>query len=127
MDLTRTSRGLLPVQDSFRATLQVGYQHDFNTSFDDTIMDSSSIRYVLVVSTPVTERIKPFLLAGVLTTWNEAYSFGVDKVRLGGGVHYQLNKNSRLRIQYMWEKSRFRSPQKNTNIFWLRYEKRFGN
>ena len=127
MDLTRTSRGLLPAQDNFRATLQVGYQRDFNTSFDDTIMDSNSIRWVLVASTPVTQRIKPFLLAGVLTTWNEAYSFGVDKVRLGGGIHYQLNKNSRLRIQYMWEKFRFRSPQKNTNIIWLRYEKRFGH
>jgi hypothetical protein len=127
LDLTKSARGMLPTQDDFRATLQIGYQHDFNTSFDDTIMDSNSIRWVLVTSRPATEKLKPFLLAGVLTTWNDAYSFGIDRIRLGGGVHYRLNKNSRLRIRYMWEKSRFRSPQKNTNIFWLRYERRFGH
>jgi len=127
LDLTKSSRALLPTQDNFRATLQVGYQRDFNTSFNDTLMDSNSIRWIVVVSETATEKVRPFLLAGVLTTWNDAYSFGIDKIRLGGGFHYRLNKDSRLRIQYMWEKFRFRNPQKNTNIFWVRYERRFGH
>ena len=67
------------------------------------------------------------LRAGVLTTWNDAYSYGVDKVRLGGGFVTQLTDQSRFRAQYIWEKAYFRSPNKQTNIFWLRYEANFGN
>jgi len=33
-----------------RAVLQIGYQHDFDVMFDDRLMDSDSIRYILVVS-----------------------------------------------------------------------------
>ncbi len=127
VDLTKSSRGLWEFADRFRATLQVGYQHDFNTQFDGRLLDSNSIRGILVVSRPGTETLRPFLLGGVLTTWNDAYNFGVDKIRLGGGLLYQLNKQSRIRFQYIWEKSKFRTPEKETNILWLRYEMRFGN
>lgn len=127
IDLTRSGRGLVPDNDQFRLTLQIGYQHDFDVSFDDEIMDSDSVRWILVASKPINQKIRPFLLAGVLTTWNDAYDFGVDKIRLGGGFHYQLSEKSRLRVQYIWEKFKFVSPQKQTNIFWLRYETRFGD
>ena len=126
-DLTKSSRGLWEYADHFRATLQVGYQHDFNVKFDDRLMDSNSVRWILVASRPGTEKLRPFVLGGMLTTWNDAYSFGVDKIRLGGGFQYQFNEQSRVRLQYIWEKAKFRTPEKQTNIIWLRYEMRFGN
>jgi hypothetical protein len=67
------------------------------------------------------------LLAGVLTTWNDAYSYGIDKVRVGGGFVARISEQSRIRTQYIWEKAYFRTPNKQTNIFWLRYEANFGD
>lgn len=127
VDLTKSSRGLWDYADRFRATLQLGYQHDFNVKFDDRLIDSNSIRMILVASRPGTDKLRPFVLGGVLTTWNDAYSFGVDKIRLGAGFQYQFNKQSRMRLQYIWEKAKFRTPEKQTNIIWLRYERRFGD
>lgn len=66
--------------------------------------------------------MRAFLLAGVLTTWNDAYSFGVDKIRLGGGISWNITERSRLRSQYIYEIARFQTPEKHTNIIWLRYE-----
>ena len=86
LDLTKTARGIEINPDQFRATLQIGYQHDFNAAFDDALMGSNSIRWILVASKPASKKVTPFLFAGVLTTWNDAYSFGVDKIRLGGGA-----------------------------------------
>jgi hypothetical protein len=126
LDLTKTERGPAAESDQFRATLQVGYQRDFNTTFDDESVDSNSIRWIVVASKPTFGKVRPFLIAGLLTTWNEVYSFGVDKIRLGGGVQIPLSKRSRLRVQYIWEEFRFREPKKRTNILWLRYEMRFG-
>jgi len=126
LDLTRTARGIATKPDQFRVTLQVGYQHDFTTKIDDRIMGSNSIRWVFVASKPFMKKITPFLLAGVLTTWNAAYSFGIDKIRLGGGIAYHATEHSRLRMQYIWEEARFMTPQKRTNILWLRYERILG-
>jgi hypothetical protein len=126
LDLTKTGRGIKINPGQFRATLQIGYQHDFNAKFDDTLMGSNSIRWILVVSRPISKRVSPFLLAGILTTWNNAYNFGVDKIRLGGGLAVHVTPKSRLRCQYIWEKSRFVTPEKHTNILWLRYEMIFG-
>jgi hypothetical protein len=126
LDLTKTGRGIKINPGQFRATLQIGYQHDFNAKFDDTLMGSNSIRWILVVSRPISKRVSPFLLAGALTTWNNAYNFGVDKIRLGGGLAVHVTPKSRLRCQYIWEKSRFVTPEKHTNILWLRYEMIFG-
>jgi hypothetical protein len=126
LDLTKTDRGIEINPGQFRATLQIGYQHDFNAKFDDTLMGSNSIRWILVVSRPISKRVTPFLLAGILTTWNNAYNFGVDKIRLGGGLAVHVTPKSRLRCQYIWEKSRFVTPEKHTNILWLRYEMIFG-
>ena len=126
LDLTQTARGLVNRPDQFRLTLQVGYQHDYTTEFDDTRMGSNSIRWILVGSKPATKKITPFMLAGVLTTWNQAYNFGIDKIRLGGGIALHTTKRSRLRMQYIWEESRFRTPQQRTNIIWLRYEMAMG-
>jgi hypothetical protein len=122
LDLTKTDLGINVHPNRFRATLQFGYQHDFHTLGDDGFMGSNSIRAVLVASKPATKNITPFLLAGVLTTWNDANSFGVDKIRLGGGLAFHTSENARLRVQYIWEKARFLTPQKHTNILWLRYE-----
>lgn len=122
LDLTGIARQTATQPDDFKMILQVGYQHDFSTTIDDTSMDSNSIRWVLVTSKPATRAITPFLLAGILTTWNQAYSFGIDKIRLGGGVVLQLTDRSRFRMQYIWEQARFMTPQKHTNILWLRYE-----
>ncbi len=127
LDLTRTSRGVQLRPDQFRVTLQVGYQHDFNTTFDDRSVNSNSIRWILVASKPATSKITPFLLAGVLTTWNPVYSFGIDKIRLGGGIAYHASDQSRIRMQYIWEEARFMTPKKRTNILWLRYEMVLGN
>jgi hypothetical protein len=127
VDLTRSGRSLDIEAKEFRATLQVGYQHDFNVVFDDEVMDSDSVRLILIASKPISEKVRPFLLGGVLTTWNDAYNFGVDKIRLGGGFHYRLTEQSRLRVQYIWEKANFRSPETQTNILWFRYEARFGS
>ena len=125
-DMTRKTHGVADDADRVRVVLQVGYQHDFNTKFDDRLMDSNSIRWILVASRQATEKIRPFLLAGVLTTGNDAHSFGADKPRLGGGMAVTISNRSRLRAQYIFERSFFRSPLENTNIFWLRYEANFG-
>jgi hypothetical protein len=125
-DLTRTGKPVWKNPNRFKAVLQIVYQHDFNVEFDDLLQDSNSIRWVLVGSKPVTPTISPFFIAGVLTTWNESYSFGVDKVRLGGGLSWKMTDRSRLRAQYIWEKFLFRTPKKQTNIIWLRYEMALG-
>lgn len=112
--------------DRFKAVVQIGYQHDFDVEFDDELIDSNSIRWILVCSKPATETITPFFLAGVLTTWNESYEFGVDKIRLGGGFNWKLTERSRLRSQYIFERAFFMAPKKNTHIIWLRYEVNLG-
>jgi len=122
LDLTKTARGIEINPDQFRATLQIGYQHDFNAEFDNAMMGSNSIRWILVASKPASKKITPFLLAGVLTTWNDAYNFGIDKIRLGGGLAIHVTPRSRVRCQYIWEQSRFMTPEKRTNILWVRYE-----
>ena len=122
LDLTKTEMGVRANPDRFRATLQIGYQHDFHVSNNDEFMGSNSIRWILVASKPLSKKITPFLLGGVLTTWNDAYNFGVDKIRLGGGLVFHPTARSRIRTQYIWEKARFMSPAKQTNIIWLRYE-----
>jgi hypothetical protein len=125
-DITRTVQGPATDSRALRLVLQVGYQHDFDVNFGDQLIGSNSIRWILVASRQSTEKLRPFLLAGLLTTWNDAYSFGVDKIRLGGGVAISATSRSRFRAQYIFEKSYFRSPEKRTNIFWLRYEANFG-
>lgn len=125
-DLTRLNKPVWQNPDRFKAILQIAYQHDFNVKFDDLLQDSNSIRWILVGSRPVTPTITPFFIAGILTTWNESYSFGVDKVRLGGGLSWKMTDRSRLRAQYIWEKFLFRTPKKQTNIIWLRYEMALG-
>ena len=121
-DITKSIGSREDVERPFRAVLQVGYQHDFNTSFDDQLMGSNSIRWILVVAKPATETITPFLLAGLLTSWNDAYSFGTDKTRIGGGIAWKFSQSGRLRLQYIYERALFVSPKKHTNILWLRLE-----
>jgi len=125
-DLLQTGKPAREDSGRFRAVLQVAYQHDFGVEFDDLMQDSNSIRWVLVGSKPATPTITPFFIAGVLTTWNESYDFGVDKVRVGGGFSWKMTERSRLRCQYMWERFLYRTPVKNTNIFWFRYETTLG-
>jgi hypothetical protein len=126
-DLTRFAQKDRYEPDNLRVILQIGYQHDFNAEFDDRLQASNSVRFVFVASHRLTDNIRPMMLAGVLTTWNDAYSYGVDKIRLGGGFVTRVTDQSRLRTQYIWEKAYFRSPNQQTNIFWLRYEANFGN
>ncbi len=125
-EMTRSTERLWDLPDRLKVVLQIGYQHDFNARFDDQAMGSNSIRWILVASKPGTDRVRPFLLAGVLTSWNDAYHFGVDKIRLGAGVVLKINDQSRLRCQYLWEAARFVTPRKRTNIIWLRYEMSLG-
>jgi len=125
-DLTQTNKSVWKDPDRFKAILQIGYERDFDVEFDDQLIDSNSIRWILVGSKPVTETITPFFIAGVLTTWNDSYSFGVDKIRLGGGMVWKMTERSRLRCQYIFEKAFFMTPEKNTNIIWLRYEMNLG-
>jgi len=121
-DITKNSQPLVQEPDRFRVVLQFGYQHDFNAEYDDQQMGSDSVRWVVVASQPAVKKVWPFLMVGVLTTWNDAYSFGVDKIRMGGGFVLPLTAQSRLRSQYIWEKSRFTEPEKQTHILWIRYE-----
>jgi len=121
-DMTKNFQPLVKEPDRFRAILQFGYQHDFNAEYDNRQMGSDSIRWVVIATQPAVKKVRPFLMAGILTTWNDAYSFGVDKIRLGGGFVLPVTANGRLRGQYIWEKSNFREPKKRTNILWLRYE-----
>jgi hypothetical protein len=125
-DMTRSTERLWDFPDRLKVVLQIGYQHDFNARFDDRSMGSNSIRWILVASKPGTDKVRPFLLAGVLTTWNDAYNFGIDKIRLGGGLVFNMTERSRLRCQYIWEAARFVTPKKHTNIIWLRYETSLG-
>jgi len=125
-DLTKTNQPLWEYSDRFKAVLQIGYQRDFDVEFDDELIQSNSIRWVLVGSKPATEIVTPFFIVGVLTTWNESYSFGVDKVRLGGGISWKLTERSRMRAQYIFERAYFMTPEKKTNIIWLRYEVNLG-
>lgn len=46
LDLTRTSMGIDIRPGQFRATLQIGYQHDFNAKFDDRLVGFNSIRFL---------------------------------------------------------------------------------
>jgi hypothetical protein len=126
-DLTQTNKPVWEDPNRFKAVLQIAYQRDFNVKFDDLLQDSNSIRWVFVGSKPATATITPFFITGVLTTWNESYSFGIDKVRLGGGISWRMSQRSRLRCQYIWEKFLFRTPKKQTNIIWLRYEMNLGD
>lgn len=112
--------------DQYNVVLQVGYQHDFNAEIDDQLIGSNSIRWIILASRPVGRKVAPFFLAGVLATWNDAYSFGIDKIRLGGGLVIPMTDRVRLRSQYIWEEARFNSPKKHTNIFWLRLEMNLG-
>jgi len=41
-------------------------------------------------------------------------------------IAYHATEHSRLRMQYIWEEARFMTPQKRTNILWLRYERILG-
>jgi hypothetical protein len=43
-----------------------------------------------------------------------------------GGLSWKMTDRSRLRAQYIWEKFLFRTPKKQTNIIWLRYEMALG-
>ena len=121
-NITKSLKQQKESSSELRAVLQIGYQHDFNARFDDRQMGSNSIRWILVVSKPVTKTIRPFFLAGVLTTWNEAYDFGIDKTRVGGGVVWNSSEQTRIRCQYIFEKFFYTTPEKNTNIIWLRLE-----
>ena len=80
------------------------------------------VRYILTAAKPVTQKVTPFLIGGVLTTWNSAHDFGVDKIRLGGGLALKISEESLMRFTYMLEENRFTDPIKRTNIFWVRDE-----
>ena len=125
-DITKSLKSRKDNPRPFRAIFQFGYQHDFNAKFDDRLMGSNSVRWILVVSKPATETITPFFLAGVLTTWNDAYDFGIDKTRVGAGIAWNFSEQARLRCQYIFEKSFYVTPEKNTNIIWLRLEMTLG-
>jgi len=127
LEITPTPKPPEENPNRFKAILQVGYQHDFNVEFDEQLMDSDSIRGIVHLSKPINKTIAPFVMAGALTTWNDAYSLGLDKTRLGGGVVIKMTKGSQLRCQYLWEESYFMTPEKHSNIIWLRYELIFGN
>ena len=126
-DITKSLKQEKDSSSDLRAILQVGYQHDSNAKFDDRQMGSNSIRWILLVSKPVKKTIRPFFLAGILTTWNQAYEFGIDKTRFGGGVVWNFSEQARLRGQYIFEKFFYTNPEKNTNIIWLRLEMTIGD
>ncbi len=48
LELTQNTKGPRGDPNRFKAILQFGYQHDFNAKFDNRLMKSNSIRWVLV-------------------------------------------------------------------------------
>lgn len=107
--------------NGFRVIHHVLYQRDFNASFNDVLLDSSSVRYVLMVSKPLNEMVTPFLVAAGLYTWNDEY-MGLEKLRFAAGLAIKTHGNDRLKLHYVYEKKASVDPPQFANILWLRYE-----
>jgi hypothetical protein len=80
VDLIRSGRGLVTDYQQFRATLQVGYQHDFNVTFDDEVMDSDSVRFILIASKSINEKVKPFVISYTVCLY---YRFNPSQRNIG--------------------------------------------
>ncbi len=98
-----------------------GYQRDFNVSFNDKLIQSNSLRYLLTVLVPVSPELEPFVGAGVLVTWNEEYSFDVDRLRFIVGCNIVRAPNDHLLVQYMFERNSSVEPEKHSHVIWTRY------
>lgn len=109
-------------EPSFRIIHQIACERDFNVKFTDDLIDSNSLRWVTTASKPVNGRLTPFVLAGVLPTWNEEYDFDIDKLRLGAGVRIKSGETDRFTLMYLFEENRSRTPVTQSNIFYVRYE-----
>ncbi len=102
-------------------THHAGYQRDFNVSFNDKLIQSNSLRYLLTAHVPVSRKLEPFVRAGVLVTWNEEYSFDIDRLRFIVGLNILRAPNDHLIVQYMFEENRSVEPEKHSHVIWIRY------
>jgi len=98
-----------------------GYQYDFNVNFNDKLINSNSIRNLLFLVMPTSENIDPLIAAGILTTWNEEFSFGIDKIRFIVGAEITNSNTSSIFVQYMYEENHAVDPIGKSHIIWLRY------
>lgn len=104
-----------------RVTHHVLYQRDFNASFNDILLDSTSLRYVLLVSRSLNRTLTPFVVAAALYTWNDEYT-GLEKLRFAAGVTIKTHGNDRLKLHYVYEKKASVDPPQFANVLWLKYE-----
>jgi hypothetical protein len=98
-----------------------GYQHDFNVNFNDKLINSNSIRNLLFLVMPTSKFIDPFIAGGILTTWNEEFNFGIDKIRFIVGAEITNSNTSSIFVQYMYEENHAVDPIGKSHIIWLRY------
>jgi len=106
---------------SIRITNQVQYQRDDNSEFNEVLVASNSVRFVFLVSKPVTRKLSPFAVAAVMYTWNEEY-VGLEKIRFAFGLRIISGNNDRIKIHYVFEKKNSVEPAQFASIFWVRYE-----
>jgi len=89
---------------------------------EDCLIESNSTRFITQLSAPGINYVTPFVLAGLLTTWNEVHDFSIDRTRIGGGVLFRAGEQARFRIQYIFERSFLLDPKDNSHILWMRWE-----
>jgi hypothetical protein len=102
-------------------TPHAGYQRDFNVSFNDRLIQSNSVRYLLTLHIPVSRELEPFIRAGALATWNEEFNFGLDRLRFILGLNVLRAPRDRIVVQYMFEETRSLEPEKHSHVIWIRY------
>lgn len=112
-----------PVSGSkgLRLTQQVMYQRDLSAKFNDTLLDSSTVRYAVYVTRPLTRKWHALAIVGAMYTWNGEYA-GLEKVRAAVGVRYVRRNGDRIQMLVMRERGNATEPASTANIVWLRYE-----
>jgi hypothetical protein len=70
---------------------------------------------------PTSKFIDPFIAGGILTTWNEEFNFGIDKIRFIVGAEITNSNTSSIFVQYMYEENHAVDPIGKSHIIWLRY------
>ena len=98
-----------------------GYQHDFNVTFNERLVNSNSFRCLFSLLAPTKTIINPVLGSGILMTWNDEFPFALDKIRLYTGGEIRTSKSSVLIALYMYELNYVDNPVSGSHVLWLRF------
>ena len=107
-----------------RLTQQLMYQRDFDASFNDVLVDSSTVRYALYLTKPFNPVWHGLVIAGAMYTWNAEYT-GLEKLRAAIGVRIVRKNNDGISLLLMRERRNQPDSMATANIVWLRYEVAF--